>query len=90
MALRDHFDVQQPRVTSGGANGVVQVELVGRARSRKLAKSSQGYLYVSCTNLNAIVEILKITSVPHFDRFFVLALTTDPDTLGMEAIIAKR
>ena len=90
MTLRDHFDIQQPRVARGGTDCVVQVELVGRARSRKLTKSSQGYLYVSCPNLNAIVKVFEVAAVPHFNGFFVLALTAHPNTFRVEAIIAKR
>ena len=89
VALGHHFDVQQSGVTRRGFNRVVEVELFGCPGAGKFAQTSHGDFDIPRAELDAIVQIFEIPTIPHLHCTLVFTLTADADPLRMEPIIAK-
>ena len=49
VTLGHHLDVEQPRVSRSGPDGVVQIKLFGRAGARKLAEPPHGNFDIAGT-----------------------------------------
>src|SRR5207245_8643457 len=75
----------------GLADGAVEIELLGRAGARKFAQPPQRNLDVAGAELDAVVEVLELALVPHFDgaEVPVLALA-DAHAFRVVAMGAER
>ena len=89
VTLGHHLDIQQPGIAGGGADSVIEVQFFGGAGAGELAQPAQGDLDVAGADLDGIVEILVVAFFPDLDRFLVLAVGTDPDTLRVIALLAE-
>ena len=90
VALRHHLDVEVPRIAGCGTYGVVEVEHLLGASAGKLAQTAQRNLDVARAQLQRIIQIGVLALVPHLDRTAVATFAPDPDTLRVEAAVAKR
>ena len=90
VTFRHHFDVEPARIGGGGADGIGQIQLFGRAFTGKLAQPAQGHLDVAGAQLLAVVVVLVGALVPDLDGAFVAAFfLTDANALGVVAVGAK-
>ena len=90
MTFGHHLDIQQARVPRGGLDGVVQIQLFSRAGTRKFTEPAHRDFDIAGTQLNPIVEVLEVATIPYLHRAFVFAFTADANTFGVVAIVAKR
>src|SRR6202048_4872023 len=75
----------------GPLDGAVKVELFGGARARKLAQPAQSHLYVSRAELDLVVEILELATIPHLTRTEVAVLIlADAHAFRVVAVGAER
>ena len=84
-----HVDVEIALVR-GALDGVVEIELVGRAGAREFAQAAQRDLDVARAELDLVVEVLELALVPHLHGAAVLAFSADADAFGIVARVAER
>src|SRR5947209_3728791 len=89
MPLGAHVDVEIALVR-GALDGVVEIELVGRAGARELAQPAQRDLDVARAELDLVVEVLELAPVPHLHGAAMLALAADAYALRIVAGVAER
>src|SRR5947207_14699079 len=89
VTLWPHVDVEIALVR-GALDGVVEIELVGRAGAGELAQPAQRDLDVARAELDGIVEVLELAPVPHLHGAAMLALAADADAFRIVAGIAER
>ena len=89
MALGHHLDIEQAGIASRAANSIVEIELICRALTGKLAQASQGDFYISGADLYRVIEIGKLTFFPDLDRTALSSLTANTNTLGVKTTVTK-
>src|SRR6185437_13155326 len=78
-------------VVGGLPDRGVEIEFVGRAGAGELAQPPQRDLDVADAQLDIAVEILELTTVPHFHRAEIaVLLLADTDSFGVVAFRAER
>ena len=91
MALRDHADVQDACVPGRLIDRVLEVELVCRALTGKSPEPSKRDLDIARAELQLVVQISILTSVPHLGCPAVpRALLADANAFRVIAIGAER
>ena len=68
VPLRHHLDVEPAGVARGRADGVVEVELLGRAFAREPAQAPQRDLDVARAEFDRVVEVAVLALVPDLHR----------------------
>ena len=90
VPLRAHVDVEIALVR-GALDGVVEIELVGRAGAGELAQAAQRDLDVARAELDLVVEVLELAPVPHLHGAEVaVAVLADADAFRIVAVGAER
>ncbi len=89
VALRHHLDIQQAGVARGGADGIVQVQLVGGSGAGEFAQAAQGNLDIAGAQLDTVIEILEVALFPDLDRLLVLAVGPYTNAFRVVTLLAK-
>src|SRR3569832_368428 len=90
-AFRLHFDIQIAGIVRGGADRIIERELLLRAFTREAAQTPQRNLDVARAEFAFAVEVAVGAGIPHLDRgtLAAFAFAADTDALGVFAAIAK-
>ena len=87
--LRHQLHVE-PALARGGADGVGQVEFLGRALARELAQPPERHLDVAGAEFHRVVEIPELALVPHLDGGVVaVPVLSDAHAGGIVAMGAE-
>ena len=90
MPLRDHFQIQIASIARSRANGVIQVQFLGRALAGKAPQPAQRHFDIARAQFHRVVEIAKLAPVPDLDRAAMARLLlTDTDAFRVIAVGAK-
>ena len=59
VPLWNHLDIEQPSIFRCGADRILKIELVCRARARKLSQSTKRDFNVPSANFDTVIEVFK-------------------------------
>ena len=90
VPLWNHLDIEQPSIFRCGADRIIKIELVCRARARKLSQSTKRDFNVPSANFDTVIEVFKVSAVPYFDRLLVFTLSAHANTFRMKTVVAER
>src|SRR5690348_10759030 len=91
VTLGQQLEIEPAGILRRRADRVVEIQLQRRAFARELPETPQRELDVARAELDAIVEILELALVPHFDGAMVAALfLADAHAFGVVAIGSVR